>query len=407
MNISNLFKIALQAIFKNKMRSLLTMLGIIIGVASVIAMLAIGQGSGKSIEAQISEMGSNMIMVMPYDAEASGGVRRGGSNIQTMKNKDYEDIMLYAKHVKDVSPNVTSGGQFIYQNNNYPSSITGVAPSYLDIRQLKIASGYMFTDTDIQHNNKVAVIGKTIANNLFTNGEDPVGQIIRFNSIPFEIIGVLESKGYNTMGMDQDDVVLAPYTAVQKRILAIDYLQGIFCSAESEELTQQAVESITSILSTNHKISNPDKYDFEIRSQEELSSMLTSTSDLMTILLASVAAISLLVGGIGIMNIMYVSVTERTKEIGLRMSVGARGGDILWQFLIEAILISITGGLIGILLGFATSYTVKTFAHWPILVEPWSVAISFGVCTAIGIFFGWYPAKKAASLDPIEAIRYE
>lgn len=389
------------------MRSLLTMLGIIIGVASVIAMLGIGQGSKRSIEAQISEMGSNMIMVMPYDAEATGGVRMGGSNVQTMKNKDYEDVKLHAAYVNDVSPNVSSSGQFIYQNNNYPSSITGVTPSYLNIRQLKVETGYMFTDTDIQHNSKVAVVGKTIVDNLFTHGEDPIGQIIRFNSIPFEIIGVLESKGYNTMGMDQDDVVLAPYTAVQKRILAIDYLQGIFCSAESEELTPKAVESITGILAANHNISNPDKYDFQIRSQEELSSMLTSTSDLMTILLASVAAISLLVGGIGIMNIMYVSVTERTKEIGLRMSVGARGGDILWQFLIEAILISITGGLIGVLLGFVASYVVKTFAQWPIMIEPWSVIISFGVCTAIGIFFGWYPAKKAAGLDPIEAIRYE
>lgn len=407
MNISNLLKIALQAIVKNKMRSLLTMLGIIIGVASVIAMLGIGQGSKRSIETQISEMGANMIMVSPYDADATGGVRMGGANIQTMKIKDFEDIKLNAKYVEDVSPNITSSGQFIYQNNNHPSSITGVAPSYLKIRQLKIESGYMFTETDILHNNKVAVVGKTIVDNLFTDDEDPIGQIIRFNSIPFEIIGVLESKGYNPMGMDQDDVVLAPYTAVQKRILAIDYLQGIFCSAESEETAEKAVESITEILATNHNISDPAKYDFQIRSQEELSSMLTSTSNLMTILLASVAAISLLVGGIGIMNIMYVSVTERTKEIGLRMSVGARSGDILWQFLIEAILISITGGLIGILLGYGASYAVEKFAQWPILVEPWSVIISFGVCTTIGIFFGWYPAKKAAGLDPIEAIRYE
>lgn len=407
MNISNLFRIALRAINKNKMRAFLTMLGIIIGVASVIAMLAIGQGSKRSIETQISEMGSNMIMIMPYDANSPGGVRMGPSNIQTLKNKDYEDIAANAEYVKAVSPNVTNSGQFIYENNNYPSSITGVAPSYLEIRQLKVKSGYMFTNIDITQNNKVCVVGKTIVNNLFPNGENPIGKIIRFNSIPFEIIGVLESKGYNTMGMDQDDVVLAPYTAVQKRILSINYLRGIYCSAETEELTPKAVESITSILATNHNISDPDKYDFEIRSQEELSTMLTSTSDLMTILLACVAGISLIVGGIGIMNIMYVSVTERTKEIGLRMSVGARGGDILWQFLIEAVMISITGGLIGVLLGFFASYGVKIVANWPILVEPWSVVISFFVCSAIGIFFGWYPAKKAAKLDPIEAIRYE
>lgn len=407
MNISNLFRIALRAINKNKMRAILTMLGIIIGVASVIAMLAIGQGSKRSIEAQISEMGSNMIMIMPYDTENRGGVRMGPSNIQTLKNRDFEDIANKAQYVKNVSPNVSSSGQFIYQNNNYPSSINGVSTAYLDIRQLKIKSGYMFTESDIQQNNKVCVIGKTITDNLFKNGEDPVGKIIRFNAIPFEIIGLLESKGYNTMGMDQDDVVLAPYTAVQKRILAIDYLQGIYCSAETEDLTSKAVESISNILATNHNISNPEKYDFDIRSQEELSSMLTSTSDLMTVLLACMAGISLIVGGIGIMNIMYVSVTERTKEIGLRMSVGARGTDILWQFLIEAILISITGGLIGILLGFLASYGVTFFAGWPVFIESWSVAVSFAVCSAIGIFFGWYPAKKAAKLDPIEAIRYE
>jgi ABC-type antimicrobial peptide transport system, permease component len=407
MNISNLFRIALRAINKNRMRAFLTMLGIIIGVASVIAMLAIGQGSKRSIESQISEMGSNMIMIMPYDADSPGGVRMGASNIQTLKNTDYEDIKNNAKHVKSVSPNVSSSGQFIYQNNNYPSSITGVSPAYMEIRQLKIKSGYMFTDIDIEKNNKVCVIGKTIVDNLFPNGEDPLGKIIRFNSIPFQIVGVLESKGYNTMGMDQDAVVLAPYSAVQKRILAINYLQGIFCSAETENLTSSAASSITDILATNHNISDPDKYDFEIRSQEELSSMLTSTSDLMTTLLACVAGISLIVGGIGIMNIMYVSVTERTREIGLRMSVGARGGDILSQFLIEAIMISITGGLIGVLLGFIASYGVTVFARWPVFIEPWSVILSFLVCSAIGVFFGWYPAKKAAGLDPIEAIRYE
>ena len=407
MNISNLFRIALQALSKNKMRAFLTMLGIIIGVASVIAMLAIGQGSKRSIENQISEMGSNMIMIMPYDKESVGGVRMGASNVQTLKNSDYEDIRKNALYIEAASPNVSSSGQFIYQNNNYPASISGVSPDYLEIRKLKIASGYMFTDNDIITNNKVCVIGKTIVDNLFPNGENPVGKIIRFNSIPIEVIGVLESKGYNSMGMDQDEIVLAPYTAVQKRILAIDYLQGIFCSAQSEDLTPKAVESITKILAKNHHISNPDDYDFEIRSQEELSSMLTSTSDLMTILLACVAGISLVVGGIGIMNIMYVSVTERTKEIGLRMSVGARGKDILTQFLIEAILISITGGVIGILLGFIATYGVKKFAGWSVFIESWSVLLSFVVCTAIGIFFGWYPAKKAAKLDPIEAIRYE
>lgn len=407
MNLSNLFRIAWRALNKNKMRAFLTMLGIIIGVASVIAMLAIGEGSKRSIEKQISEMGTNMIMIMPYDNKAIGGVRMSASNIQTLKIKDYEDIRNKAQYVKEVSPYVSSGGQFIYQNNNYPASISGVAPSYLEIRQLKMKSGHMFTDSDVKRYNKVCVIGKTIANNLFTKGEDPVGKIIRFNTVPFQVIGVLESKGYNSMGMDQDEIVLAPYTAIQKRILAIDYLHGIYCSAESEDLAPKAVESITQILAKYHNISNPDDYDFEIRSQEELSKMLTSTSDMMSILLACVAGISLLVGGIGIMNIMYVSVTERIKEIGLRMSVGAREKDILMQFLIESILISITGGLIGVIFGFFSSYGVKFFAGWPVFIEPWSVALSFVVCSAIGIFFGWYPARKAAGLDPIEALRYE
>jgi putative ABC transport system permease protein len=407
MNLSNLFRIAWRALNKNKMRAFLTMLGIIIGVASVIAMLAIGEGSKRSIEKQISEMGANMIMIMPYDNKAVGGVRMSASNVQTLKISDYQDICNKAKYVGAASPYVSSGGQFIYQNKNYPASISGVSPSYLEIRQLKIKSGYMFTDSDVKRYNKVCVIGKTIADNLFTNGENPVGKIIRFNSIPFQIIGVLESKGYNSMGMDQDEIVLAPYTAVQKRILAIDYLHGVFCSAETEDLAPKAVESITQILAKNHNISNPDDYDFEIRSQEELSSMLTSTSDMMTILLACVAGISLLVGGIGIMNIMYVSVTERIKEIGLRMSVGARERDILVQFLIESVLISITGGLIGVIFGFLSSYGVKLFAGWPVFIEAWSVVLSFVVCSAIGIFFGWYPARKAAGLDPIEALRYE
>ncbi|RNC65299.1 ABC transporter permease [Proteiniphilum sp. X52] len=407
MNTENLFKIALVALSRNKVRALLTMLGIIIGVASVITMLAIGEGSKRSIRKQISEMGSNMIMIHPYSERGEGGARISMSNLETLKNRDYFDIRDKAEYVSAVSPNVSSSGQFIYQNQNYPSSINGVSPEYLTIRQLKIQSGSMFTQDDVETNNKVCIIGKTIVDNLFTKGEDPIGKVIRFNTIPFEVVGVLESKGYNTMGMDQDDIVLAPYTAVQKRILAINYLQGIYCSAVSEEATPDAVESITTILAENHGISNPDNYDFEIRSQEELSSMLTTTSDLMTILLACVAGISLVVGGIGIMNIMYVSVTERTREIGLRMSVGARGKDVLMQFLIEAILISVIGGIIGIFVGVGATFTVNWVASWPVFIQSWSVLLSFGVCSITGIFFGWYPAKKAAKLDPIEAIRYE
>ena len=271
----------------------------------------------------------------------------------------------------------------------------------------------MFTDEDIRSSAKVCVVGKTVVDNLFPDGSDPVGRVIRFNTIPFRIIGVLKSKGYNSMGMDQDDLVLAPYTAVMKRILAVTYLQSINCSALTEDLTDKATEDITKILRTQHKLKDSkdgaegDEDDFNIRSQEELASMMNSTTDLMTILLACIAGISLVVGGIGIMNIMYVSVTERTREIGLRMSVGARGVDILSQFLIESVLLSVTGGVIGVLLGVGATYAVNIFAMWPVFIQPWSVLLSFCVCTATGIFFGWYPAKKAAMLDPIEAIRYE
>ena len=412
MNVTNLFKIAFRAIAANKLRSFLTMLGIIIGVASVITMLAIGQGSKKSIQSQIAEMGSNMIMIQP-GADMRGGVRQDASSMETLKLTDYQSIKDNCKYISAISPTVNSSGQFIYGSNNTPSSIYGVIPDYLTIRQLSVEDGEMFTDADIKSSAKVCILGKTVVDNLFPNGEEPVGKVVRFNSIPFRVIGVLKSKGYNSMGMDQDDLVLAPYTTIMKRILAITYIQGINCSAITEDMTDNATEEITSILRQNHKLkdatdtSSADDDDFTIRSQEELATMMNSTTDLMTILLACIAGISLLVGGIGIMNIMYVSVTERTKEIGLRMSVGARGVDILSQFLIEAILLSVTGGIIGVLLGVGASYAVNILAKWPILIQPWSVLLSFIVCTATGVFFGWYPAKKAAQLDPIEAIRYE
>ncbi len=405
MNGTNLFKIALRALANNKLRAFLTMLGIIIGVASVITMLAIGQGSKKSIQKQISEMGSNMIMIHP-GADMRGGVRQDPSSMQTLKLSDYESLRNETNYISAISPNVSSSGQLIAGNNNYPSSVSGVGIDYLEIRQLNIESGEMFTESDIQTSAKVCVIGKTIADNLFPN-EDPVGRIIRFNQVPFRVVGVLKSKGYNSMGMDQDDVVLAPYTTVMKRLLAQTYLEGIFASALTEDMTDNASEEITEILRRNHKLKESDDDDFTIRSQQELSSMLNSTTDLMTTLLACIAGISLVVGGIGIMNIMYVSVTERTREIGLRMSVGARGIDILSQFLIEAILISITGGIIGVIIGCGASFIVKNVAHWPIYIQTWSVLLSFAVCTITGVFFGWYPAKKAADLDPIEAIRYE
>lgn len=406
MNLTNLFKIALRALVNNKMRAFLTMLGIIIGVASVITMLAIGQGSKKSIEQQVSEMGSNMIMIHP-GAERRGGVRQDPSAMQTLKLEDYTSLQQETTFLAGVSPNVSKSGQFINGANNYPSSVNGVGLDYLTIRQLKVENGEMFTAADILSSAKVCVIGKTIVDNLFPDGSDPVGQVIRFDKIPFRVVGVLQSKGYNSMGQDQDAVVLAPYTTVMKRLLAVTYLQGIYASAITEDMTEEAIDEISTILRANHKLKETDDDDFNIRSQQELSEMLNTTTDLMTTLLACIAGISLVVGGIGIMNIMYVSVTERTREIGLRMSVGARGIDILSQFLIEAVMISITGGIIGVLFGIGASFAVNSIASWPVYIQMWSVILSFVVCTITGIFFGWYPAKKAADLDPIEAIRYE
>lgn len=412
MNYSNLFKIAVRAIAANKTRSFLTALGIIIGIASVITMLAVGQGTKKSIQANIAEMGSNMIMIGP-GADRRGGVRQDASSMETLQMNDYESIKDECTYIKAISPVVNKSGQFIYGNENAPSTIYGVNQDYMEIRQISVADGDMFTDADIKASAKVCILGQTVVDNLFPNGGDPIGKTVRFNSIPFRVIGVLKKKGYNSMGMDQDDLVLAPYTSVMKRILAQTYLGGIQCSAITEGVTEKATDQITTILRRNHKLRDAtettiaDEDDFNIRSQEELSSMMTSTTDMLTILLGCVAGISLVVGGIGIMNIMYVSVTERTREIGLRMSVGARGIDILNQFLIEAIMLSVTGGIIGVMLGIGASYLIKSAAHWPIVIEGWTILMSFAVCTLTGVFFGWYPAKKAAQLDPIEALRYE
>ncbi len=406
MNYRNLFRIAFRAIANNKMRAFLTMLGVIIGVAAVIAMLAIGQGSKRSIRASIEEMGSNMIMIHP-GGERMGGVRLSSSDMQSLKLEDYQAIVNQNTYLDKITPTVNSSGQLIYGGNNTPSTVYGVNEQYLDIRRYAIGSGEMFTESDIKRAAKVCVVGQTVVDNLFTKGEDPLGKTIRFNSIPFRIIGVLESKGYNSMGQDQDDLILAPYTTVQKRILAITYLQGITASAIDESQTQQAIDEISDILRTNHKLRATDEDDFTVRSTQEMSEMMTSTMDMMTILLACIASISLVVGGIGIMNIMYVSVTERTREIGLRMSIGAKGRHILWQFLIEAVIISVTGGIIGVLFGIGASTAINLILKWPIYVQPASVLLSFAVCTLTGIFFGWYPARKASRLNPIDALRFE
>ena len=405
MDISNLFKICIKALLNNKMRCFLTMLGIIIGVAAVIAMLAIGNGSKQSIRAEIGQMGSNMIMVSPGNGQF-GGVRQSGSSMQTLKLADYEAIVKQASYVDKITPTVQASGQAIKGSNNTPTTIYGVNDQYLDIRGYKIASGSCFDENDILHAAKVCVVGQTVVDELFPDGQDPIGQTIRFNQIPLKIIGVLEAKGYNSMGMDQDDLMLAPYTTVQKRILSINYIQGITCSALSEEYTDQAIDEITRIIQTNHDIKIGQENDFNVRSQQEMMETLSSVMDMLTMLLAAVAGISLVVGGIGIMNIMYVSVTERTREIGLRMSIGAKGRQILLQFLIESIIISVAGGVIGVLLGIVAAKVISLFGM-ATAVSTFSIVLSFLVCVFTGIFFGWYPARKAASLNPIDALRYE
>ncbi|HTH81983.1 MAG TPA: ABC transporter permease [Mucilaginibacter sp.] len=406
MNISNLFRIAYRALLRNKLRAFLTMLGIIIGVASVIAMVAIGQGSKQSIHDQLSNMGTNMLTVQPA-SNLNGGVRIAGTSFQTLTIKDIVALKANAPDITEISPAVTSRGQAINGPLNWPTSMSGVAPEYLDIRKLSLKDGIAFTQNDVLTAAKVCLIGQTVIDNIFPNGENPIGKVIRFGHIPFQIIGVLNAKGFNAFGQDQDDILIAPYTTVQKRILATIYYSNIYASASSEGVTDAAVTEMTQALRTSHRLRDSEDNDFTVRTQQELIATLSSTSGLLTVLLTVVAGISLVIGGIGIMNIMYVSVTERTKEIGLRMSIGARGKDILLQFLMEAILISITGGVIGVLLGFLSTQIVTLTLGWPTIISQSSVMLSFVVCAVTGIFFGYYPAQKASRLDPIEALRYE
>lgn len=405
MNYINLFKVALKAISNNKFRSFLSMLGIIIGVAAVIIMMAIGQGSKQSIRENISQMGTNLIMIRP-GADMRGGVRQDPSAMQTLKQEDYDAILQDKKYITYVSPEVTASGQVIYGANNTSTSLYGENTDYLNIKQWVVESGDCFTEEDIRKSAKVCLVGKTIVDELFPNGNDPIGKTIRFKSIPFRIIGVLKSKGYNSWGMDQDNVMIAPYTTVMKRILAQTFFTSINCSALTEEMTDQAIDELTSILRTRHKLKDADDDDFTIRSQQEMMDTMSSTMDSITIILVVAAAFSLIVAGIGIMNIMLVSVTERTKEIGLRMSVGARGIDISSQFLIESIMISVTGGILGIIVGWAGTLACASF-NLPVSIPVWSIILSFAVCTLIGILFGFFPARKAAYMDPIEALRYE
>lgn len=405
MNLFNLIRIAYKALQRNKLRAFLTMLGIIIGVASVIAMVAIGQGSKQSIHDQLSSMGSNMITVLP-SSNLNGGVRIAGSSFQTLTQKDIVALQK-AQYITELSPSITSKGQAINGALNWPTTIQGVSPDYLDIRKLSLKDGIAFTEQDVLTSAKVCLIGQTVIDNLFPNGENPIGKVIRFNKIPFQVIGILNPKGQNAFGQDQDDILIAPYTTIQKRILATIYYQNIYASAANEQVTDAAVTEMTRIIRDSHRLRDSEDNDFTVRTQAELINTLSSTSGLLTVLLTVIAGISLVIGGIGIMNIMYVSVTERTREIGLRMSIGARGKDIMLQFLMEAILISITGGIIGVVLGIVSSNLVTLTLSWPTIVSESSVLLSFVVCAITGIFFGYYPAQKAARLDPIEALRYE
>ena len=405
MNLNNLFRIAWRAILLNKTRTLLTMLGISIGVGSVITMLAIGEGSKKSIKENISKMGTNMLNIRP-GAGMFGGVRNN-TDMQSLKMTDYLALRNEAKLLKYVTPVVSGNGQAIVGANNWPTSIYGVNTEYLSIREWVVEEGSMFGQDEIDNLSKVAVIGRTIQKNLFPEGDSPIGQTIRFKNIPFKIIGILAAKGESNFGQDQDDIIIAPYTTVQKRVLAQTYLQSIVASVITEDQAENAVNEVKTILERTHNIAADEENNFNVFSQQELISTFSSTSEMLTILLVAIASISLIVGGIGIMNIMYVSVKERTKEIGLRMAIGAKGKDILAQFLIESVLISITGGVVGVVIGLLATYVVNAFIGWPVSITFYSIVLSFLVCTITGVFFGWYPARKASDLEPITALRYE
>jgi len=406
MNYTNTVKISVNALKRNKFRAFLTMLGIIIGVASVIVMLAIGEGSKRSIGTQMSSMGTNLIMVMPA-SQQRGGVMLGNSSAKNMTMNDVAAIEKDCPAISAVSPEVRSSGQAVVGNSNWPTSVYGANNSYLSIRKFSLKSGRQFTNTEIQTYAKVCLVGQTIIEKLFEGSVDPIGQTVRFKGIPLKIIGVLAEKGENGMGQDQDDLIIAPYTTVQKRILAITHIQSIYSSAISEEKNSLAIDQVTAALRKTHKLKDGEIDDFQVRSQAEMVQTFSSVMDMLTILLGSIAGISLLVGGIGIMNIMFVSVTERTREIGLRLSVGGRAHDIMMQFLIEAVILSIFGGIIGITLGVIITYIVTSVMGWGMIIMPEVQALGFMVCSVIGIFFGWYPARKASNLNPIDALRYE
>ncbi len=401
----NILLSAFRALQRNKMRSFLTMLGIIIGVSAVIAMLAIGQGAEYSVKEQIAALGTNVLMVYP-GAQQQAGVRTAAGSSVTLTEDDAQAIARECPAVQYISPGSFGGGQVIAGNLNWSTATQGVGADYLQIREWPIEYGEFFTDQDVKSAAKVCVLGKTVADNLFPESS-PVDQTIRIRNVPFKVVGVLTRKGQNTNGQDQDDVIFAPYTTVIRRLAHWPNLRFILVSATSLKDIDAAQTQIAELLRMRHKIQPYDPDDFTIRNQTDLAATATATTQILTILLASIASVSLLVGGIGIMNIMLVSVTERTREIGIRMSIGARARDILTQFLIEALVLSLLGGVTGIILGVFGSSAISHFAKWPTIITAFSIVLSFGFSIAIGIFFGFYPARKAAMLNPIDALRYE
>ena len=406
MDILNLIRISAKALMRNKTRTALSMLGIVIGIAAVIAVVNLGEGLKESTANQLSDMGTNLIMVMRAN-QRRGGISMGSSSVESLTIHDCELIAKNAKNVTMVSPVVNSGGQIVNGSKNWSGTVYGGSPEYLKIKKYDIATGVNFTDDDVKKYNKVGLIGQTIVEELFDENEDPIGKTIRVGNMPFMVIGTLKEKGENGMGMDQDDIVIMPYSTVQKRMLGINYIQQIVCSAASEDVAEAAVEEIETILRASHKIPAGGNDDFEVRTQQEMLEMMTSMTGMITTVLIAIALISLLVGCIGIMNIMYVTVTERTKEIGLRMSIGAKNAAILMQFLTESIILSLIGGVIGLLLGIGLSYVVALAMSLPFVINGVWMVISFVSCAILGLIAGFFPALKASRTDPINALRYE
>ena len=398
-------RIALRALARNKLRAFLTMLGIIIGVGAVIAMVAIGEGAKSTIRAQIAALGTNVLIVLP-GSNVQGGVRAGFGNVTTLLDSDAKAMARELPSVAFVSPVLRRQDQVVAGNLNWGTLAQGVAPEFQQIRDWQVAEGRFLHEGDMDSAAKVAVIGQTVARQLFGN-DDALDAVIRIRNIPFRVVGVLGAKGQTGQGTDQDDTIMIPYTTMQKRLMRITWVQSIVVKAVSAERVEEAQEQITLLLRQRHRIGPEREDDFNVRNLSDIAEAATTTARVMAVLLGSVASISLLVGGIGIMNIMLVSVTERTREIGIRMAVGARSRDIMLQFLVEAVVMAATGGLIGILLGVGSSEVIKQWAQWPTLIDPAIIAIAFLFSGAVGVFFGFYPAKKAANLDPIDALRYE